>query len=132
MGHPREFRAPALAPALALALFGLALGCATNPVTGKKEISFVSESQELAAGKQALAATESEYGYYEDAAWTARVNAIGQKLASVSHRPTLEWEFHVIDDPAVNDKRGGGIMVERRDAQYDLAFRILSILVHDS
>ena len=59
MRHGREV----LASLLALAVFGLA--CATNPVTGKKEISFVSESQEIAAGKQSLAATEAEYGYGE-------------------------------------------------------------------
>lgn len=102
-----------LATLLALALFGLA--CATNPVTGKKEISFVSEAQELSAGKQALAATESEYGYYDDAAWTTRVNTIGQKLASVSHRPTLEWQFHVIDDATVNAfaAPGGFIFITR-------------------
>jgi predicted Zn-dependent protease len=96
MRHGKEV----LASLLALAVFGLA--CATNPVTGKKEISFVSESQEIAAGKQSLAATEAEYGYYEDAAWTTKVNTMGQKLASVSHRPDLEWQFHVIDDASVN------------------------------
>ena len=29
------------------------LGCATNPVTGKRELSFLSEAQELAIGQQA-------------------------------------------------------------------------------
>ena len=95
MRHGREV----LASLLALAVFGLA--CATNPVTGKKEISFVSESQEIETGKQALAATEAEYGYYEDAGWSTRVNNIGQKLASVSHRPDLAWQFHVANHRAV-------------------------------
>jgi predicted Zn-dependent protease len=101
--------------ALALALFGVALGCATNPVTGKSQINLVSESQELAAGKQALAATESEYGYYEDAGWSTRVSGLGTKLAAVSHRPQLPWEFHVIDDASVNAfaAPGGYIFVTR-------------------
>jgi predicted Zn-dependent protease len=109
MRHGREI----FASLLALAVFGLA--CATNPVTGKKEISFVSESQEIATGKQALAATEAEYGYYEDAGWTTRVNNIGQKLASVSHRPDLAWQFHVIDDASVNAfaAPGGYIFITR-------------------
>ena len=109
MRHGKEI----LASLLALAVFGLA--CATNPVTGKKEISFVSESQEIATGKQALAATEAEYGYYEDAGWSTRVNTIGQKLASVSHRPDLAWQFHVIDDASVNAfaAPGGYIFITR-------------------
>jgi predicted Zn-dependent protease len=102
-----------LATLLALGLFGLA--CATNPVTGKKEISLVSESQELEVGKQALAATEAEFGYYDDATWNTKVNSIGQKLASVSHRPQLAWQFHVIDDPTVNAfaAPGGYIFITR-------------------
>jgi predicted Zn-dependent protease len=111
MRHFREI----LATTLALGLFAFAIGCATNPVTGKSEISFVSESQELEAGKQALAATESEYGFYEDAGWSGRVNTVGQKLASVSHLPSLAWQFHVIDDPTVNAfaAPGGYIFVTR-------------------
>jgi hypothetical protein len=34
-----------------LASVGLA-GCATNPVTGNKELSLISEAQELSIGKQ--------------------------------------------------------------------------------
>jgi predicted Zn-dependent protease len=98
----RTARKEALAALTALLLFGLALGCATNPVTGKSELSIVSDAQELAAGKQALAAAEAEYGYYDDAQWTARVNTMGQKLAQVSHRPSLAWQFHIADDPTVN------------------------------
>jgi predicted Zn-dependent protease len=109
MRHRREI----FASLLALAVFGLA--CATNPVTGKKEISLVSESQEIAAGQQSLAATEAEYGFYDDAGWNTRVNTIGQKLASVSHRPDLQWQFHVIDDASVNAfaAPGGYIYITR-------------------
>ena len=39
-----------LAAALPLALLGA--GCATNPVTKKSEISFISEQQEIRLGKQ--------------------------------------------------------------------------------
>jgi predicted Zn-dependent protease len=128
MRHAREV----LASLLALAVFGLA--CATNPVTGKKEISFVSESQELAVGKQALAATEAEYGYYEDAGWATRVNTIGQKLASVSHRPELEWQFHVIDDASVNAfaAPGGYIFITRGIlAHFNSEAQLAGVLGHE-
>ena len=112
---PRHARNAWIAAFAALSLFGLALGCATNPVTGKKELSIVSESQEIEVGKQALAATESEFGYYEDAQWSARVDAMGQKMARVSHRPTLAWQFRVLDDPTANAfaAPGGYIFITR-------------------
>ena len=96
----RFFPAAALA-AGALLAFALA-GCATNPVTGKKELSLVSESQELTIGSEGDKAVTAEYGLYEDARLAAHVDSIGQRLARVSHRPGLTWHFHVVDDPAVN------------------------------
>jgi predicted Zn-dependent protease len=90
-------------------------GCATNPVTGKKELTLVSESQELEAGKQSLAATQEEYGWYADSVWVPLVDSLGHALASRSHRPDLAWEFHVIDDPTVNAfaAPGGYIFITR-------------------
>ncbi len=87
---------------LALVVAAFMTGCATNPVTGKKELSFVSESQEIAAGQESRAAVEAEYGFYTDAAWSGSVGTLGKALASHSHRPDLPWEFHVVDDAAVN------------------------------
>ena len=50
-------RRAALVPMSSFVLaFGLALlpsGCARNPVTGKNELSLVSESQEIEMGKEA-------------------------------------------------------------------------------
>jgi predicted Zn-dependent protease len=103
----------ALATLLALGLFGLA--CATNPVTGKKEISLVSESQEAEVGKQALAATEAEFGYYDDATWNSKVS-YDRSEARVGLAPAgLPWQFHVIDDPTVNAfaAPGGYIFITR-------------------
>ena len=117
MRSPRALLAASVAASLAasLALVALLAGCATNPVTGKKELALVSESQELDAGKQSLAATEAEYGDYDDARWAARLDSLGQGLAAVSHRPTLKWQFHVIDDATVNAfaAPGGYIFVTR-------------------
>jgi predicted Zn-dependent protease len=40
--------------------------CARNPVTGKKELSLMSESQEIAMGKSHDPAIIAEYGVYEN------------------------------------------------------------------
>ena len=94
---------PRRAVALALvALVGFIIGCATNPVTGRREISLVSEGQELALGKEGHAAVLQEYGVYDNAALQSYVNGVGQSLARVSHLPNLTWTFTLIDDSAVN------------------------------
>lgn len=102
-----------------LALFvtaGLISGCATNPVTGKSELSLVSEQQELAIGAQQYApARQSQGGDYEvDPGLTAYVNQVGQRLASVSDRK-LPYEFKVLNNSVPNAWAlpGGKISVNR-------------------
>jgi predicted Zn-dependent protease len=89
--------------------------CATNPATGQKEFSLVSESQEIAMGKEAADAVPREMGVYQDTAVQAYVSRIGMKLAGGSERPQLPWRFQVVDDPAVNAFAlpGGFIFVTR-------------------
>ena len=80
----------------------LAAACATNPVTGKSELSLVSESQEIEMGKQSEQQVAQSIGYYNDAAIQSYVSAIGKKMAAASERPQLPWEFHVVNDASVN------------------------------
>jgi predicted Zn-dependent protease len=62
----------------------------------------VSESQEIAIGKEADPQIVAEYGLYEDEDLAALVNEIGQSLAKVSHRPQLTYTFRVVDSPIIN------------------------------
>ena len=80
----------------------LVAGCATNPVTGKRELALVSESQEIAMGRQGAADVTAGIGLYPDIGLQAYVNRIGQELAAKTERPQLAWEYHVLDDAAVN------------------------------
>lgn len=102
---------------VALVIVGTALlpGCATNPVTGRREITLVSPEQELEIGRQGYAPVLAEYGLYDDAALQSYVNTVGQRVAKVSHLPDLEWHFTIVDDPAVNAfaMPGGYIYVTR-------------------
>lgn len=100
-------------------LLGAALvagtGCATNPVTGKSEISLVSESQEIQMGKAAAQDVANSIGYVNDPELQAYVAGIGMKMAKASERPNLPWEFHVVNDASVNAFAlpGGFIFVTR-------------------
>jgi len=90
-------------PAVLLFVLAIAIGgCATNPATGKRQISLVSTSKELEMGREADPAVQAEYGLYGDSAMQHYVDSIGQKLGAASHLPTLDWHFRVLDSPVVN------------------------------
>ena len=76
--------------------------CVRNPATGKREVVLVSESQEIAMGQQSDVQAREEYGVVDNAALQSYVQAMGRKLAAVSHRPVLDWHFTVVDSPVVN------------------------------
>ncbi len=91
-------------------------GCATNPVTGKKELSFVGEKWELEVGQQQYSPGRQSQGgdYVADPQVEAYVNKVGQRLASVSDRK-LPYEFHVINSDVPNAWAlpGGKIAINR-------------------
>jgi predicted Zn-dependent protease len=80
----------------------LTAGCARNPVTGKKEIALISESQEIAMGQQSHPMVLAQFGEVPDEGLQQYFNDIGQRMAALSHRPNLEWHFTDVDDPLVN------------------------------
>jgi len=94
---PRTFT-PAGTAVLALTI----AACATNPATGKKEFSLMSEAQEIELGKSMDGEVRREMGLYEDAELQRYVESVGMRLARSSQRPTLPWHFTVVDEPAVN------------------------------
>jgi predicted Zn-dependent protease len=83
-------------------LVGLAQGCATNPVTGKRDFVMMSEQQEISLGKQYHGEIMKQYVLYDDPALQNYVNQIGQQLAAESHRSNLDFHFTVLDSPQVN------------------------------
>ena len=80
----------------------LAPACATNPVTGRREFSLMSEQQEIAIGQEMDVEVRREMGVYDDKALQEYVSSIGQRLAQSSERPALPWHFAVVDVPVVN------------------------------
>ncbi|MFN3413009.1 MAG: M48 family metalloprotease [Thermoanaerobaculum sp.] len=103
-------------------VFGSALlmvmlaSCATNPVTGKAELDLMGETQERALGKQLYpACIQDSLGPIEDPPLAALVQEVGRKLAAVSHRPQLAYEFTPVNDPTVNAFAlpGGKICITR-------------------
>ena len=79
-------------------------GCVVNPVTGKSQLSVMSPEQEVAAGAQNyVPAQQSQGGQYSvDPGLTAYVQRVGKKLAAVSDRPDLPYEFVVLNNDVPN------------------------------
>src|SRR5688500_12794262 len=88
--------------AASAALAATLVACATNPVTGKKEFSLMSEAQEVQLGQQMDPQVKQEMGVYDDAELQRYVSNVGLRLARASERPNLPWHFTVVDEPAVN------------------------------
>lgn len=89
--------------------------CAVNPVSGKSELSLISQADEIQMGKDASAGDLKRVGETNKPEAQALVRQIGAKISSKSERPGLPWEFHLLDDAAVNAFAypGGFIFVTR-------------------
>jgi len=87
---------------LSVLILTLLAGCATNPVTGQKDFVLMSESQEIALGRETHPQVLERYGYYDDPELQAYVSRIGERLAARSHRQDLVFRFTVVDSSEVN------------------------------
>lgn len=85
-----------------LALIALLAGCATNPVTGDRDLVLMSEQREIALGREMHPQVLEQMGRYEAPELQAYVQQVGERLAADSHRPDLIYRFTVLDSPDVN------------------------------
>jgi predicted Zn-dependent protease len=75
--------------------------CASNP-TGGTNFVLMSEKRELEVGKEENDKLMEKAPIYKDARLQAYVEQVGQHLASISHRPELQYHFTIIDSPDIN------------------------------
>ncbi len=85
---------------VAIALF--IPSCAINPVTGKKQLMLISESQEIAMGAEYDPQVVSTFGLYEDEELLDHIRQKVEEMGKISHRPELQYHFKVLDSPVVN------------------------------
>ena len=101
---------------VSILMLGFLSACATNPVTGKREISLVGEEWEINVGKQAYLPYRQAQGgdYVVDPRVEEYVNEVGQRLAQASDRK-LPYEFNVLNSSVPNAWAlpGGKIAINR-------------------
>ena len=78
-------------------------GCAVNPVTGKSQLSWITEEDEIAMGrKQYLPSQQAQGGIFlADPEVSRYVNEVGERVISVGDR-WLPYEFVVLNNSALN------------------------------
>ena len=86
-----------------MAAAGYVFGCATDPVTGKKQFMLVSENTEIKIDQQyAPMQISSDFGAVQDSQLNSYVSEVGNKMAAKSHRPHMPYSFRVVNATYVN------------------------------
>jgi beta-barrel assembly-enhancing protease len=88
---------------LSMSAAGAALGCATNPVTGKSQLMLVSEEEEIKVDRlQSPFQFSADYGQLQDKALNDYVRGVGQSIASRTHRAHMPYSFRGVNATYVN------------------------------
>ena len=117
-----------------LMLLLISLSCARNPVTGRNEFMLVSESDEIALGKQADQEITQTYGIYDNSGLAKYVDRVGQNISETTQRPSTEYHFQVLDTPVINAFAGpGGYVYVTRGilAYFDDEAELAGVLGHE-
>jgi len=112
----------------------IVISCAVNPVTGKRQLMFMSEAQEVAMGISYDPQVLATFGVYDDPELQAFVQARGTEMAKISHRPNLEFHVKVVDSPVVNAFAvpGGFIYLTRGIlAQFNNEAELMGVIGHE-
>ncbi|NCD25395.1 MAG: tetratricopeptide repeat protein [Deltaproteobacteria bacterium] len=100
----------------ALASVSVAAGCAANPVTGQSQLMLMSEGEEVQIDKvNSPHQFSADYGVSQDKALGAYVAGVGTRLAKVSHRTQMPYNFNVVNATYINAYAfpGGSIAITR-------------------
>ncbi len=119
---------------LSIWLLMLIPSCAINPVTGKSELMFMSEAQEISLGTQYDPSVVATFGLYENETLMKFITEKGTEMGKISHRPQLEYHFKILDSPVVNAFAvpGGYIYLTRGIlAQFNNEAELMGVLGHE-
>jgi predicted Zn-dependent protease len=112
----------------------LVISCAVNPVTGKRQLMLMSESQEVAMGAQYDPQVMAAFGAYQDAELQSFLQSRCTEMGLISHRPKLEYHVKILDSPVVNAFAipGGYIYLTRGIlAQFNNEAEAMGVLGHE-
>ncbi len=77
-------------------------GCATETVTGRKQLMLVSSSEELQLGLSEFTKLKASVPLSKDKAAQAMVERVGKRIAAVADLPNAQWEFVLFENAEPN------------------------------
>ena len=79
-------------------------GCTTVPVTGRRELNFISSDQEMTLGLSSFDQLKKDTPINHDPALNAAVERVGKRIAEVAGKdlPNAKWEFVVFESKEAN------------------------------
>lgn len=92
----------------ALAVLAAVLGCVTNPITGKSQLSFIGKNELITLSRDAVPSQfSSDYGVVSDAQLNAYVSQVGRRLVATLTpadviNPDMPFNFQVVNAVYVN------------------------------
>ena len=117
-----------------LAILLVTTSCAVNPVTGKKQLMFMSEQQEVQLGAEYDPQVVSTFGEYQHDQLLGFIQARADEMGKVSHRPNLKYHVKILDSPVVNAFAvpGGYVYLTRGIlAQFNNEAELVGVLGHE-
>lgn len=88
--------------ALAAPLCGCGLGCRSAPYTGRSQLIFVPEQQEVTMGQSAFAEVLSKEPLSQNTRFQQIVERVGMRIAGVTGRADYRWETKVVASQTQN------------------------------
>lgn len=134
--HPRRHRfhpRALLAPLAVLALAASLAACASSGVNSG-DFNLVSYEEEWQLGAQLERDIAQQMKLVNDRSLVGYVDKIGQALVAQTELAQAPWEFHVVDDPAVNafNIPGGHVYVNTGlIAAADNASQLAGVMAHE-
>jgi predicted Zn-dependent protease len=77
-------------------------GCRTTPITQRRQLLLVPESQEIEMGVAAFEEVKTKNPLSTNTTYKEVVSRVGQRLAEISGRSDYQWEFVVIAEATQN------------------------------
>ncbi|MEO8381524.1 MAG: M48 family metalloprotease, partial [Acidobacteriota bacterium] len=118
--------------AVALVMF-LALGCGSG---GAGDFNLISIEEEWQLGQQLSQDIAKQVRFNEDPTVNAYVRSVGQRIVAQTPAPfnQMPWDFHVVEDPAINAFAipGGHVYVNTGLlANADNASELAGVMAHE-
>lgn len=117
-----------------ISIIFLAVSCAVNPVTGKKQIMFMSTAQEVQLGAEYDPKVIATFGEYKNDKLLQFIQTQADIMGKISHRPELKYHIKILDSPVVNAFAvpGGYIYFTRGIlAQFNNEAELIGVLGHE-